>query len=135
MASSTQQAILPWPFALADIIAYRDFIARLAGEKLDAPHPVAKTSPAAGGYRSGQLVEVRSLSEILATLDADGTLDGMPFMPEMVRYCGQTLKVFRRAAKTCVEGLGVRGMTGGRPSFCKMFVATVPPTTAANAAV
>ena len=47
---------------------------------------------AAGGYRSGQLVEVRSLSEILATLDAAGTLDGMPFMPEMVRYCGQTLQ-------------------------------------------
>jgi hypothetical protein len=36
----------------------------------------------------GQLVEVRSSAEIAATLDANGKLDGVPFMPEMARYCG-----------------------------------------------
>ena len=33
--------------------------------------------------RPGDIVEVRPAAEILATLDADGTLDDMPFMPEM----------------------------------------------------
>lgn len=54
--------------------------------------------------RPGDRVEVRSPAEILATLDADGTLDGLPFMPEMVRFCGQRFSVFRRVEKTCVEG-------------------------------
>ena len=34
--------------------------------------------------RKGDLVEVRSEEEILRTLDADGKLDGLPFMPEML---------------------------------------------------
>jgi hypothetical protein len=51
--------------------------------------------------RAGDIVEVRSLREILATLDADGTLEAMPFMPEMVKYCGQRFRVTKRAHKTC----------------------------------
>ena len=31
----------------------------------------------------GEYVEVKGLSEILASLDADGAPDGLPFMPEM----------------------------------------------------
>jgi hypothetical protein len=62
------------------------------------------------GLRRGDLVTVRSLDEILATLDADAALDGLPFMPEMVPYCGKTFRVHRRAEKTCVEGVGFRGM-------------------------
>ncbi len=53
------------------------------------------------GLRPGQLVEVRSQEEILATLDADGCLEGMPFMPEMLKYCGRRLRVYKRAHKTC----------------------------------
>ncbi|HYM74934.1 MAG TPA: hypothetical protein VE377_03060 [Candidatus Dormibacteraeota bacterium] len=49
----------------------------------------------------GDWVEVRSKAEILKTLDAKGQLDGMPFMPEMFRYCGQSFQVFKRAHKTC----------------------------------
>jgi hypothetical protein len=51
--------------------------------------------------RCGELVEVRSEGEILATLDANGELDGLSFMPEMLRFCGSRLRVFRRADKTC----------------------------------
>lgn len=58
----------------------------------------------------GRLVRVRSEAEILATLDGDGKLDGMPFMPEMTRYFGQTFRVYRRAVKTCVEGNAIRGL-------------------------
>jgi hypothetical protein len=68
------------------------------------------SSGAAAGYRRGQVVTVRSLDEILATLDADAKCDGLPFMPEMIPHCGKTFRVFRRAEKTCVEGIGMRTM-------------------------
>jgi hypothetical protein len=55
-------------------------------------------------WRRGELVAVRSLDEILATLDAEGKLEGMPFMPEMAEHCGRRFRIFRRADKTCVEG-------------------------------
>ena len=62
------------------------------------------------GFKRGDTVTVRSLDEILATLDADGKLDGLPFMPEMAACCGRSFRVCRRAEKTCVEGIGMRGM-------------------------
>jgi hypothetical protein len=60
--------------------------------------------PRESTLRRGDLVEVRSAAEILQTLDADGTLDGLPFMPEMLRFCGRRFCVSRRAEKTCVDG-------------------------------
>ena len=51
--------------------------------------------------RVGDVVEVRGAEEILATLDEHGELDSMPFMPEMLRYCGQRLTVHKVANKTC----------------------------------
>ena len=47
------------------------------------------------------LVEVKSPSEILATLDDRGALGDLPFMPEMVAYCGRRFRVERRADKVC----------------------------------
>jgi len=52
-------------------------------------------------FRTGDLVEVRSREEILATLDALGRLDNLPFMPEMLRFCGRRMRVSRAAHKTC----------------------------------
>ena len=40
------------------------------------------------GLKAGEWVQVRSKEEILATLDANGRLDEMPFMPEMLKFCG-----------------------------------------------
>jgi hypothetical protein len=62
--------------------------------------------------RPGDLVEVRALSEILATLDDRGCLDGLPFMPEMVPYCGHQFPVFRRVGKVWeyAHGTGLRRM-------------------------
>ena len=51
--------------------------------------------------RAGDWVEVRSVEEILATLDDLGSLDGLPFMPEMLQYCGRRFQVFKSAHKTC----------------------------------
>lgn len=51
--------------------------------------------------KAGDFIEVRSKEEILGTLDRNGCLDGLPFMPEMFKHCGQRLRVFKRAHKTC----------------------------------
>lgn len=51
--------------------------------------------------RVGDIVEVRSEQEILRTLDSQGTLDSLPFMPEMLRFCGKRFRVYKRADKTC----------------------------------
>ena len=52
-------------------------------------------------FRAGDVVEVRSKEEILKTLDKNGQLDGMPFMPEMFEYCGKFIRIDKRADKTC----------------------------------
>ncbi len=54
-------------------------------------------------FRKGDWVEVKAPAEIALTLDANGTLDGLPFMPEMLDYCGKRFLVLRQAHKTCVE--------------------------------
>lgn len=50
---------------------------------------------------AGDWVEVRSRDEILASLDKDGRLEGLPFMPEMLEYCGKRVRVSSSAHKTC----------------------------------
>jgi hypothetical protein len=60
----------------------------------------------------GDVVEVRSAAEILATLDENGALDSMPFMPEMLQYCGRRLTVGKVAHKACdtLSRSGIRRM-------------------------
>jgi hypothetical protein len=54
-----------------------------------------------GTLRRGDIVEVRSASEILATLDDQGAHRAMPFMPEMIPYLGRRFTVSARADKIC----------------------------------
>lgn len=51
--------------------------------------------------KAGEWVEVRSAAEILATLDRNGRIDGLPVMPQMLQYCGQRFRVRKRAHKLC----------------------------------
>ena len=62
--------------------------------------------------RPGDVVEVRSAAEILATLDGDAALDRMPFMPEMARHAGRRYTVTRRVDKICdtIAATGSRRM-------------------------
>lgn len=60
--------------------------------------------------RAGDIVEVRSKEEILATLDTNGKFEGMPFMPEMLANCGKRFRVAAVAHKTCDPA----HKTGGR---------------------
>jgi hypothetical protein len=60
----------------------------------------------------GDVVEVLSEEEILATLDENGEFDSLPFMPEMARFCGQRMIVFKVAFKLCdtINHSGMRRM-------------------------
>jgi hypothetical protein len=51
--------------------------------------------------RVGERVVVRGRAEILATLDENGRLRSLPFMPEMLAFAGRELRVQARAHKTC----------------------------------
>jgi hypothetical protein len=62
--------------------------------------------------RAGDWVEVRAADEILATLDAQQSVEGLPFMPEMLKYCGKRFRVSKTAHKTCdtVRDYNIRRM-------------------------
>ena len=68
-----------------------------------------KSRPAPS-LRAGDWVEVRSADEILRSLGSDGTLEKMPFMPEMLKYCGKRFRISAIAHKTCDPA----HKTGGR---------------------
>ena len=106
--------------------------------------------------RAGDYVQVRTREEILRTLDASGCVDKLPFMPEMLAFCGRTFRVASVAHKTCdtVHSTGGRRMQhavhledarcdgaahGGCQAACLLFWKTawvkpvsvdqIPPTT------
>ena len=59
----------------------------------------------------GETIEVRSEKEILATLKGS-KYDGLSFMPEMLKYCGNKYKVLKKINKYIIEG------GKGRKSLC-----------------
>jgi hypothetical protein len=73
---------------------------------------VEAVSATTAELRKGDLVEVRSAAEILATLDDRGERDALPFMPEMVAMCGRRFTVAARAERICdtITAAGVRAM-------------------------
>jgi len=54
--------------------------------------------------RPGDWVQVKGPTEILDTLDGDGAIDHIPFMPEMIAFCGRTFRVSKRVVKSCSSG-------------------------------
>ncbi|MEU1879477.1 hypothetical protein ABZ470_19350 [Streptosporangium sp. NPDC020072] len=72
----------------------------------------AVTEPGVLNLRVGETVEVLSEAEIMATLDERGELDELPFMPEMLAFCGKRLTVHKVAYKLCdtISRSGMRRM-------------------------
>jgi hypothetical protein len=56
--------------------------------------------------RPGELVEVKSHAEILATLDTNAKNRGLAFDVEMVPYCGRRFRVLRRVERVIEESTG-----------------------------
>jgi hypothetical protein len=88
-------------------------------------------------YAKGELVRIRSADEILSTLDSQGTVDGLVFMPEMLQHAGREFRVRSSAHKTCdgsgeirqmrntvhLEGLRCDGSAhGGCQAGCLLFL-------------
>ena len=76
---------------------------RIEPQTFEKSRPVARPAKPGADMRlcAGDWVEVRSKAEILSTLDENGRLEGLPFMPQMFQYCGQRIQVNKRAHKTC----------------------------------
>ena len=86
-APARRREWLPGPMGLALLQAFRRLASIWAHDSTNL------------GLHAAELVQVRPLAEILPTLDSRGTLEGTPFMPEMVPFCGRTVRVFRRVEK------------------------------------
>jgi len=88
--------------------------------------------------RAGNWVQVRTEREIFATLDEHCRLDGLPFMPEMLQFCGKRFRVHKSAHKACdtirssenrwmadavlLDGLRCDGSGhGGCQAACRLF--------------
>ena len=56
--------------------------------------------------QAGEMVEVRSLREIFATLDDQGKLRGLRFNPEMAKFCGKQFRVYKKIDKIILEATG-----------------------------
>lgn len=67
---------------------------------------------------TGDLVAVRTPREILQSLGADGSLDGLPFMPEMLEFCGKRFRVLNRVVQATIDGAFLSGHT---ESFVREF--------------
>ena len=52
----------------------------------------------------GDLVELKTPDEIAKTLDDHGASGHLPFMPEMLEFCGRRLRVSSRALTICFSG-------------------------------
>ena len=61
-------------------------------------------------FKAGDVVELRPPADVLATLDEQGELDGLPFMPEMLAYYGGRYRVSARVERACdtITGPSVR---------------------------
>ena len=55
------------------------------------------------GLSPGEWVEVKSEMEILETLNSEGKHKGLSFLPEMKRYCGRRLLVYKRLERIFLE--------------------------------
>ena len=82
-------------------------------KSLQEGQPLDSLTPDEGrALRPGDVVEVKSAAEILATLDGEGAAEAMPFMPEMLRHVGRRYTVTRRVDKICdtIAATGSRRM-------------------------
>jgi hypothetical protein len=71
------------------------------------PRGVRKSTPRETlDLQPGELVQVKSLKEIVDTLDKSGKNRGLHFSPDMVPFCGKQLRVRCRTDNLVAEGTG-----------------------------
>lgn len=68
----------------------------------DGPHPVQDIL----SLQPGELVEVRPIDQIMATLDGNRRHKGLLWMTGMRKYCGQQYRVHKRVERIMLESNG-----------------------------
>lgn len=81
-------------------------LGRLAGASKTVSGNLKRTPVTDLQLKPGDVVRVKTRSEIVKTLNANGMNRGLWFDPIMLRYCGQELKVSRRITTLVDESTG-----------------------------
>lgn len=68
--------------------------------------PGTRSSAEVLNLQPGELVRVKSESEILKTLDSCGRNRGLAWIPCMRKYCGQECRVYKRVERIILETTG-----------------------------
>lgn len=63
------------------------------------------------GLKVGDIVEIRSMQEILSSLDENGTIDELPFMPEMLKFCGKQYTIYQKVVQSVIDTAGLSEYT------------------------
>jgi len=82
-----------WRYTFHATIMARVALARKRAVRV-TPKPVIEGMVL--NLQPGDLVEVKSLEEILSTLDSAGKLNGLVFTPEMRKHCTKQYRVLKR---------------------------------------
>jgi hypothetical protein len=75
-------------------------------KKIHNPQPfgmLQNTPDESLGLQPGDIVEVKPLEEIMATLDRQGKNKGLEFSPDMKAYCGRQFKVHSKLERMIIE--------------------------------
>ncbi len=70
------------------------------------PGELQNTPAVSLDLKPGDLVRVKDREQIRATLDTVGRNRGLVFLPDMVRFCGQTFRVARRIERAVIDYSG-----------------------------
>jgi hypothetical protein len=111
--------VAPLLFARAMAIAFFDRYQRFSSRRLprwarfrggaelpDVRGTLTRTPTSSLGLEPGEIVEVRSLPEIVATLSTSQRNRNLWFDREMIRYCGKRFRVLRRVERLIDEKTG-----------------------------
>lgn len=93
----------PFQFALG--LFRSEILGKFTYKRKRKTRPTKRKSEALN-LQPGEWVEVRSVKEIFATLDKEGKLKGLRFIPEMAKFCGKRFKVYKRLEKIILEATG-----------------------------
>jgi len=86
-----------WRYTFRVTVTARIAAARKRAATLSGQSTLSRTTEnAVLNLQPGEVVEVKSLEEILVTLDASGKLNGLVFTPEMRKHCNKQYRVFKR---------------------------------------
>jgi hypothetical protein len=95
---------IPKSVKLVLVPAFRKLLRRLHDPQPFGSHQ--KTPDESLELQSGDLVEVKGLKEIVATLDRHGKNRGLEFSPDMKAYCGKRFRVHSRMDRMILEKNG-----------------------------